>query len=49
MAARAAKYYLRYELLESSFNLGLDSASRAQDYQIGLLVGWLNKLLGVGK
>jgi hypothetical protein len=49
MAARAAKYYLRYDLQESSLNLGVDSSNRAQEYQIDMLIGWLNRLLGVGK
>ena len=48
MAARAAKYYLRYDLQESSLNLGVDSVKRAHEYQVDLLINWLNKLLGVG-
>jgi hypothetical protein len=48
ITARAAKYFLRFDMQESAFNLGVDSLERAKDFQKGQVINWLNRLFGVG-
>lgn len=48
IVARAAKYFLRYDLQDSSLNLAATSIEAARDYQEGQVLGWLNRLFGIG-
>lgn len=46
--ARAAKYFLRYDLQDSLLNLSAGSLREINDYQIGQVLGWINRILGIG-
>jgi hypothetical protein len=48
IVARAAKYFLRYDLQDSAINLGATSSENAREYQVGQVLGWLNRLFGIG-
>jgi hypothetical protein len=48
IVARSAKYFLRYDLQDSSINLGATSIDHAREYQINQVLGWLNRILGIG-
>lgn len=46
--ARSAKYFLRYDLQDSTINLGASNIEQAKEYQINQVIGWLNRILGIG-
>jgi hypothetical protein len=48
IVARAAKYFLRYDLQDSSINLAATSIEHANDYQINQVIAWLNRIVGIG-
>ena len=48
VVARSAKWFLRYDMQETALGLGVDSVERAEEYQKGQVVTWMNKLFGVG-
>jgi hypothetical protein len=48
IVARAAKYFLRYDLQDSALNLGATNSEAAREYQVGQVMGWLNRLFGIG-
>lgn len=48
IVARAAKYFLRYDLQDSALNLAATTSEAAKDYQLGQVLGWLNRLFGIG-
>jgi hypothetical protein len=48
IVARSAKYFLRYDLQDSCLNLSASTIEQAKDFQIGLALGWLNRVLGIG-
>ena len=48
IVARSAKYFLRYDLQDSTINLGASSLEDAFEYQVNQVLGWLNRIFGIG-
>lgn len=48
VVARAAKYFIKYDLQESTMALKSQSVEESYEFQAGQVIGWLNRILGVG-
>jgi hypothetical protein len=48
VVARAAKYFIKYDLQESTMALKSQSVEESYEFQVGQVIGWLNRIFGVG-
>ncbi len=48
VVARAAKYFIKYDLQGSTIALQSQSVEESYEFQVAQVIGWLNRILGVG-
>lgn len=49
VVARSAKYFIKYDLQESTLALKSQSIEESYEFQMDQVIGWLNRIFGVGR